>query len=48
MSLATGWSLKPGKRQPGPPFRNISHQQLWKIHNVTVSPLCQLSAVCGL
>jgi hypothetical protein len=23
--------------QPGPPFRNISDQQLWKIHTVTVS-----------
>src|SRR5580692_12270875 len=25
--------------QPGPPFRSISDQQLWKIHSVTVSPL---------
>jgi hypothetical protein len=26
--------------QPGPPFGSVSDQQLWKIHGVTVSPLC--------
>ena len=28
--------------QPGPPFGSISDQQLWKIHGVTVSPLCRI------
>src|SRR5580692_1657451 len=31
--------------QPGPPFRNISDQQLWKIHSVTVSPPCRRVAM---
>jgi len=26
--------------QPGPPFGSIRDQQFWKIHGVTVSPLC--------
>ena len=31
--------------QPGPPFGSISDQQLWKIHGVTVSPLCRTVAL---
>src|SRR5580700_3252699 len=40
-------SLRPGivATQPGPPFRSISDQHLWKIHSVTVSPLRRTRAL---